>query len=267
MELAGNSAMKAVRQPRLAEIVAAELREEILQGRLQDGSLLPNQDRLAARFGVSKASLREAMRTLEAENLVTVRRGKFGGVIVHAPSAHAAAYTLGLILQAEQVSMADFVLALDEIEPACAQLCARRADRRTAVVPTLRAAVAGLVAAVGADAETYSSAEQQLHDRIAELCGNATMKAVVGVLETLSAIQRRRYLEVANLHGIGPNHELRTHTVETQDRIVSLIEQGEADEVGTVFRWHRRQSRALTKLPYEDLIRVSVPNGESSRAP
>src|ERR1700758_1292024 len=122
MEPAARSTMsavrhRAVRQPRLAEIVAAELREEILQGRLEDGSLLRKQDRLAERFGVSKASLREAMRTLEAENLVTVRRGKFGGVVVHAPSANAAAYTLGLMLQSAQVSMADFVVALDQIEP------------------------------------------------------------------------------------------------------------------------------------------------------
>lgn len=258
--------MTLVRQPRLAEIVAAELREEILQGDLQDGSLLPNQDRLAERFGVSKASLREAMRTLEAENLVTVRRGKFGGVIVHAPSAGAAAYTLGLMLQSDRVSMADFVVALDQIEPSSAQLCALRQDRLTEVVPDLRAAVATLRTALDADATIYNAAEQLFHERIAELCGNATMKAVLGVLETLSAIQRRRKLEMADQHGIGPNRELRTHSLDAHERIVSLIEAGEVDEVGKVFRWHRSQCRALESLPYEELIRVSVPNGESVRA-
>jgi DNA-binding FadR family transcriptional regulator len=258
--------LSAVRQPRLAEIVAAELREEILYGRLPDGSLLPNQDRLAERFGVSKASLREAMRTLEAENLVTVRRGKFGGVIVHAPSADAAAYTLGLMLESAHVSMADFAVALDQIEPSCAQLCAQRDDRLTAVVPDLRAAVAALRNAVDADAQTYNAAEQLFHERIAALCGNATMKAVLGVLETLSVIQRRRYLEVADLHGIGPNRELRKHSLEAHERIVSLIESGDVDEVERAFRWHRSRCRALESLPYEELIRVSVPNGASFHA-
>src|ERR1700730_10199611 len=105
MGRARTSATQAVRQPRLAEIAAAELREEILQGELGDGSLLPHQDRLAKRFGVSKGSIREAMPILEAEILVSVRRGSFGGVVIHTPSTDAAAYTLGLMLQANHVPL------------------------------------------------------------------------------------------------------------------------------------------------------------------
>jgi DNA-binding FadR family transcriptional regulator len=258
--------MQAVRQPRLAEIVAAELREQILQGQLHDGSLLPNQDRLAERFGVSKASLREAMRILEAENLVSVRRGRFGGVVIHAPSTQAAAYTLGLMLQANHVSLADFVAALDYIEPLCAELCAMREDRLAEVVPHLQDSVDALAIVVDADAELYFSAEQLFHSRIVELCGNETMVAVIGVLETLSASQRRRYIDVAHQHGIGPNRALRTHSLEAHACIVSLIQQGRVDDVGKAVRWHRSRSRALESMPYEELIRVSVPNGESLRA-
>jgi DNA-binding FadR family transcriptional regulator len=266
MRRARTSATQAVRQPRLAEIVAAELREEILQGELGDGSLLPNQDRLAERFGVSKASLREAMRILEAENLVSVRRGRFGGVVIHTPSTDAAAYTLGLMLQANHVPLSDFVTALELIEPICAELCAMRKDRAAKVVPHLKATVRALAAVVEADAEAFMSAEQLFHSRIVELCGNATIATVIGVLETLSASQRRRYLDVAHQRGIGPNRALRTHSIEAHASIVSLIQKGRVDEVGKAVREHRSRARALESVPYEELIRVSVPNGESLRA-
>ena len=67
---------------RLAEQVADELRRRILGGELADGSVLPKEDELLLEFPVSKPSLREAMRILEAEGLLRVRRGKLGGAVV-----------------------------------------------------------------------------------------------------------------------------------------------------------------------------------------
>ena len=65
-------------QPRLAELIASELREQILNG-VHTNGLLPKQDDLVAMFGVSAPPLREALRILEGEGLITVRRGKVGG--------------------------------------------------------------------------------------------------------------------------------------------------------------------------------------------
>src|SRR4029079_12199745 len=56
-----------LRQPRLAELVAAALRSRILSGRLPDGSMLPKQEELIEEFKVSKPSMREALRILETE--------------------------------------------------------------------------------------------------------------------------------------------------------------------------------------------------------
>ena len=143
---------------------------------------------------------------------------------------------------------------------------AGRRDRSRRVVPQLHDAVDKLEAVVGAAAESYLEAEQLLHRRIVELCGNATLSAVVGVLETLSATQLKQSLELAARHGIGPNRKLRAHALEAHRRIAALIEEGEVDEVGEVFRWHRRHTRSLESLPYEQLIRVSVPNSAALRA-
>jgi DNA-binding FadR family transcriptional regulator len=85
-------------QPRVAELVADALRQRILGGDLTDGQLLPNQENLLTEFSVSKPSLREALRILEAEGLITVRRGNVGGAVIHQPQARHAAYTLALVL-------------------------------------------------------------------------------------------------------------------------------------------------------------------------
>jgi GntR family transcriptional repressor for pyruvate dehydrogenase complex len=96
-----------LRQPRLAEMVADVLRRRILAGQLADGSMLPKQEELIDEFGVSKPSMREALRILETEGLITVQRGNVGGAIVHAPQASNAAYMLGLVLQSRSVSLYD----------------------------------------------------------------------------------------------------------------------------------------------------------------
>src|SRR5947209_10077490 len=121
------------RQPRLAEVIAAELREGILAGEYEDGGSLPKQEDLIERFGVSPPSIREALRVLETEGLVTVQRGNVGGAIVHAPQAGQAAYMLALVLQHQAVPVRDIVATLQRLDPACAEACAERPNRRRTV--------------------------------------------------------------------------------------------------------------------------------------
>ena len=65
--------------------IADELRALIVSGELSEGDSLGHEPDLVERFGVSRPSLREALRILETEGLVTVVRGVHGGVVVHAP--------------------------------------------------------------------------------------------------------------------------------------------------------------------------------------
>jgi DNA-binding FadR family transcriptional regulator len=76
-----------IRVPKTAELVAAEIRNGILDGSLRPGNRLPSESTLMSSFGVSRPSLREALRLLEAEELVDIRRGVHGGAVVRRPSA------------------------------------------------------------------------------------------------------------------------------------------------------------------------------------
>ena len=64
-----------VRSPKTAELVAGTLRRMVVDGQLKEGDFLPNEAELMTHFGVSRPTLREAVRVLESERLVEVRRG------------------------------------------------------------------------------------------------------------------------------------------------------------------------------------------------
>src|SRR5580698_4135154 len=129
--MAGGGTQRAqLRQPRLAEVVAGVLRERIIDGSLGDGDLLPKQDELLEEFRISRPSLREALRILESEGLIRVRRGNVGGSVVEVPTAETSAYTLGLVLQSRRGTVADLALAIKQIEPVTASMCAERRDRK-----------------------------------------------------------------------------------------------------------------------------------------
>ena len=86
------------------ELIADELRALIVSGELSEGDSLGHEPDLVERFGVSRPSLREALRILEAEGLITVVRGVLGGVIVHEPDERMTARTAALVLQARNVT-------------------------------------------------------------------------------------------------------------------------------------------------------------------
>jgi GntR family transcriptional repressor for pyruvate dehydrogenase complex len=172
------------RQPRLAEVIAAELRDGILFGTYEDGDSLPKQEDLIERFGVSPPSIREALRVLETEGLVTVQRGNVGGAIVHAPRAGKVAYMLGLVLQHQGVAIRDIAQTLVRLDPACAALCAERTNRRRSVVPLLRANLRESKRVI-ADPGKYAPVAHDFHEIMVDNCGSPTMSLVVGALESL----------------------------------------------------------------------------------
>src|ERR1700683_1717449 len=165
-----------MRQPRLAEMIADVLRARILAGVLGDGKPLPKQDDLIREFHVSRPSAREAIGILETEGLITVRRGKVGGAVVHQPKALGVAYMLGLVLQSRSTTLQDVGLALQTVEPVCAALCAGRSDRRKAVIPRLRKAHQQFVDAIKRDDSAgATAASRTFHESLVALCGNDSL--------------------------------------------------------------------------------------------
>ncbi len=183
-------AKRPPRSPRLADRIATELRDRILRGEIGDGEPLPTQERLMAQFSVSQPSVREALRILEADGLITVRRGKSGGAIVHAPGEDVAARAIAAILQSRTVCLEDVGQAIRTLEPICCELAAGRRDRSEAVLPVLRRRLEAVRAATSA-AGLYRARSARFHQELVQASGNQTLATLVGALETLWAAHAR----------------------------------------------------------------------------
>jgi DNA-binding FadR family transcriptional regulator len=116
----------------LAKQISEKIRDAILDGRLAVDARLPTEEELAARFSVSRPTIREALKRLAAQNLIRSRRGPTGGTFVTRPTreeARASVATAAALL----VSMGEF--RLDDILEARSLFetaaCALAVERRT----------------------------------------------------------------------------------------------------------------------------------------
>ncbi|MFF0490149.1 FadR/GntR family transcriptional regulator [Nocardia sp. NPDC004068] len=238
-----------VPQRRIAETVAAELRARILAG--DDDYRLPTQDQLVQDFGVSYPSIREALRILETEGLVTVRRGNVGGAEVHRPDESSAAYHLGLALQGARVTLGDLAAGLRMLEPLCASACAERADRAETVVPALAASVEASAALVG-DGVAFTHTAREFHDLIVSFTPNLTIRYVVSTLVTLWSAQEQAWAEARTEQGEYPSEAEAAAAVRTHRRIVREIEAGRAAEAERLYRTHLTATQALVLERFDD---------------
>jgi DNA-binding FadR family transcriptional regulator len=236
-----------LRQPRLAELVASKLRDEILSGRLTEGDSLPRQEDLLADFKVSPPAVREALRILETEGLVSVRRGNVGGAIVHLPTARGVAYMVSLVLQAQRTSLDDVGAAIRDLEPLCAGMCARRPDRKEAVVPVLQYLIDQQSEALG-DNIAYNRLARRFHETLVQHCGNETMILVIGALESVWSAHERHVYQVTP----GTNPALRRSALRAHEKLVAAIDAGNADTAAQIARRHLDATQAFTMAADQD---------------
>ena len=116
--------------PPAYEQVAIQLQELIIKGTLTVGERLPAEGEMAAQFGVSRSTIREALRGLSSQRLVYTKRGVSGGTFVAEPSSeHVHTYletTIGLLSGADVVSVDEILEARELFEVPAARLAAVR---------------------------------------------------------------------------------------------------------------------------------------------
>ncbi len=259
-----DSGRARVPEHRIAETVAGELRARILADDGPPGYRLPTQDQLVGEFGVSYPSIREAIRILETEGLVTVRRGSVGGAEVHRPDESSAAYHLGLALQARRVTLGDLGAGLRTLEPLCAAECARRVDRAETVVPELEASIEKSAALTG-DGVAFTRVSREFHDLLVTFTPNATIRHVVGSLVALWSAQEQAWAEAMTRRGQYPEPAEAAHAVQIHRRIAAEIAAGQAAAAEQLARAHLAATQALILEHYDDGI-VTVSSAQARRA-
>lgn len=217
------------RQREKPQQIADELRALIVSGELSEGDSLGHEPDLVERFGVSRPSLREALRILEAEGLVSVVRGVRGGVVVHEPDGRMTARTAALVLQARNVSLEDVFEARSLLEPIAAKALAARRGRKAAIAE-LRLLVREEVDAIE-DPERFGEANAAFHQRLVSLAGNQTLSIVA---EMLTEIVSRAVTSVSQENVVG-SLAVRRRGIRSQERLLDLLEAG--DSAGAEDHW------------------------------
>ena len=118
--------LKPVDVPKASDVLARELRERILSGELAEGIALPAERELVKQTQMSRATVREALRILEVQNLVRVRAGRAGGAFVQRPTTKSMASSVSMLIRGRQIKMADLMETREALEPFCAELAARK---------------------------------------------------------------------------------------------------------------------------------------------
>jgi GntR family transcriptional repressor for pyruvate dehydrogenase complex len=213
--------------------IADELRGLIVSGKLSEGDSLGREPELVERFGVSRPSLREALRILEAEGLITVVRGVYGGVVVHEPSQRMTARTASLVLRARNVSLADVFEARALIEPIAVKAIASKRGRRPAV--TELSSLIDKEEELIEDPESFGVANAVFHERLVALGGNQTLAIVT---EMLDEVVVRAIAAVSKTDDTVGVLSTRRRGLRSQRRLLELIEAGHATGAEEHWRAH-----------------------------
>jgi DNA-binding FadR family transcriptional regulator len=213
--------------------IADELRAMIVSGELTEGEMLGHEPELVERFGVSRPSLREALRILEAEGLVTVVRGVRGGVVVHEPDERMTARTAALVLQARNVPLADVFEARSLLEPIAAKTIATMRGRRAAI-KELRALIREEEDAIE-DPERFGVANATFHERLVALAGNQTLTILTEMLDEIVA---RAVTAVSRADDVVGSLSIRRRGIRSQERLLDLLEAGDGAAAEDHWRAH-----------------------------
>ena len=124
--------MKVERIRKAYEQVADQLLQMINSGELKPGDRLPSEAELAADFGVSRTTVREALRILATRNLIHTRKGMAGGHFIVEPTVGSISEFLvanyGLLTAANTVTLEHLLQAREMIEGPAAAIAARNRD-------------------------------------------------------------------------------------------------------------------------------------------
>jgi DNA-binding FadR family transcriptional regulator len=218
----------SVRVPKSAELVAGHIRRQIVTGELDEGDVLPPESVLMKKFDISRSVLREAIRILESEGLLTVRRGARGGPRVHLPSADVAARYAGFVLQCSGVTLADVLEARVIVEAPAVRMLASRRDR-LAMAKKLEEKLDLL------DPETFD----EFNRLVVSLAGNETLALLTRMLEHVCDAAALRRIP-------GPQDEkLAQRAYSARVKLLEMIRAGDADGAERLWRAHLTKANAV----------------------
>jgi DNA-binding FadR family transcriptional regulator len=172
-----------VGRTKAATVLARSIVREVHRRGLAPGDKLLSEQKMVARYGVARGSLREALRFLELQGVLRIKSGPGGGPLITLPDGRHFASTLALMLQCTGARVRTLIETRWIVEPGIAALAA---DGATAAdLAALRERVEALRAAL-ADAPRFRQENRRFHDQLALASGNPVCRFLLPALHWIS---------------------------------------------------------------------------------
>ena len=164
-----------IKVPKSSDVLAERLKQEILGDGYNLGAALPTERELVSTTGLSRGSVREALRILEAQGLVHTRAGRYGGTTVSQPTADQLAEHINLFAKGRSVTLSALVEVRLALEPMVAALAAERRTEND--LSNLRAIAERIDWAADNDLSAFLEENVNWHDAIAAASHNDLLHA------------------------------------------------------------------------------------------
>ena len=233
--------------PKMAALVADRIRGQLARGEFRPGDTLPSETELMQRFGVARPTMREAIRVLESESLITTRRGAQKGPRVLPLDASVLARRAGLDLQRSGATWSDLYEAQAVMEPGAVALAAKRRTKGDLGVLRDLIEQARLVT----DIADFGPIAAEFHIALMRASKNKTLTMFA---ETLHSLTRDLYrAQISKLRPIGPR--VKADSIALYEHVLERIEA--RDAAGAARVWGEERSAlemALKRMSDQEVV-------------
>lgn len=195
-----SAAWSSVRGATLSARIVEQIRAAVFAGQIRPGEALGSEAQLAARFGVSRMAMRDALRSLEAGGVVDIRVGAKGGVFIAQGNPDRFSDVLAIQLKLVGITIEEMFDAQIAIEVMATELAAHRADdadieRLREVLTQLRALTQTPM--TPAATSRFSQLSMRFHETLVEASHNRALMAQFKALSfVIAPIYARRTTDV-----------------------------------------------------------------------
>ncbi len=237
--------------PKSCDVLAERLQQQILDGQYAPGAPLPTERDLVNSTGLSRGSVREALRILETQGLVRTRPGRYGGTVVAQLNDDILGEHIQRFAKIRGVPLHAIVEARQALEPTVAYLAAR--NRTPEDLAELVAISARLDESAAADVPRFLEENANWHAALAKASHNDLLRAFTTSISDLM-------LEVSRIENFASD-EVRTLVTLAHRRILAAIAAGDGDAA------RRRSVRDIEAYAKHLAAAVQPPANTRSTAP
>jgi DNA-binding FadR family transcriptional regulator len=226
----GDRPRRIARGQKIFELVARDIVRQIGSGQMAAGSVLAPEAQMLAEYEVGRASLREALRVLEAHGLVSIKPGPRGGPVVAGVNSRDFGRMATLYFQVRGATFRELTEARLVMEPVMARLAAQRRDHGR-MAELQRVLDESREASLSAD-DVYLRATRDFHSVIAGMSGNRILDLYGRALKDIFTERVTGLLFPASQ---------RDHIRRAHEAIAKAIFNGEAARAERLMREHMQE--------------------------